>query len=66
MVRPLVVSDGRVVGTWAYRRRARTPPAVQVGLFRPLTRSETAAVEAEVADVGRFVGTSPSLVLDEG
>ena len=65
MVRPLVVGDGRVVGTWAYRRRGRTAHVVEVDLFRALTRSETAAVEAEVVDVGRFVGTSPSLVLHD-
>ena len=62
MVKPLVVSDGQVVGTWSYRR-GRRPRALEVDAFRPLTRPETAALEAEAADVGRFVGTFPTLVL---
>ncbi len=65
MVKPLVVSDGMVVGTWAYRR-GRRPHAVEVELFRPLTPSETTAIEAEVADVGRFLGASLALVPGDG
>ncbi|MDP8937674.1 MAG: winged helix DNA-binding domain-containing protein, partial [Actinomycetota bacterium] len=62
MVKPLVVSDGAVIGTWA-SRRVRTRHVVEVDPFRRLTRPETAAVGAEVADIGRFLATSPELVL---
>jgi len=60
IIRPVVVSDGSVVGTWAYRRRGRSH-TVEVDPFRPFTPAERSAVVAEVADVGRFLGSDPSL-----
>ena len=62
MVKPLAVGDGAVVGTWG-SRRAGARHIVEVDPFRRLTRSESASVAAEVADIGRFLGTSPELVL---
>jgi hypothetical protein len=64
MVRPLVVIDGGVAGTWALRRQGRHHRA-EVAPFRPLTRAQTSAVEAEVADVGRFLDISPTPVIPQ-
>jgi hypothetical protein len=51
MVKPVVLADGEAIGTWR-RRRER----VELDRFRPLTDAESAAVEAEVADIDRFLG----------
>lgn len=58
LIRPVVLADGEVVGTWAYRRGQR-PPHVVVAPFRPLGPRAMAALERESADVGRFLGTGP-------
>jgi len=58
IIRPTVVVDGEVVGTWAYRR-SRRPDRVEVETFRPLRDDETEALEQEVVDVSRFLGTGP-------
>ena len=60
MVKPLVLVDGRVAGTWAPRRRGRSS-TVEVRPFRALRPAERHAVAAEAADVGRFLGTDPAL-----
>lgn len=60
MIRPVVLSDGGVVGTWAYRRRGRSH-AVEVEPLRTLTPAEREGLAAEVADIGRFLGTDPVL-----
>ena len=61
MIRPVVVADGAVAGTWAYRRRGRSR-TVEVDPFRPFTPAERDDVAAEVADVGCYLGTDPALV----
>ena len=60
MIRPVVLSDGTVVGTWAYRRRGRSH-RVEVDPFRTLSPAERDGVTVEVADIGRFLGTDPVL-----
>lgn len=60
MVKPVVVADGAVAGTWAYRRRGPLHQ-VEVDPFRPFTAAERSAVAAQVADIGRFLGTEPAL-----
>ncbi|MFC6725476.1 DNA glycosylase AlkZ-like family protein, partial [Halobium palmae] len=56
VIRPTVVVDGRVVGTWSLDR-SRTTAVVSVDRFDP--GASSAAVdrdlEAEVDDVGRFL-----------
>jgi hypothetical protein len=54
MIRPAVLVDGRVVGTWALAR-AKDPALVTVQPFEPLTRAVSRAVDAEVADIARFL-----------
>jgi hypothetical protein len=53
-----VLADGQVIGTWAHRR-SRRPDRVEVETFRPLRVDETEALEQEVVDVSRFLGTRP-------
>ena len=55
MVKPLLVVDGRVAGTWS-----RPWGRVEVHPFRPLTGDVSAAVEREAADVVRFLRTGPN------
>ena len=62
MIHPTVLSDGRVIGTWAYRRRGREP-RVEVAPFRRLSEDDWAAVEREASDVGRFLGAHPTLTV---
>ncbi|MBA2750935.1 MAG: winged helix DNA-binding domain-containing protein [Actinobacteria bacterium] len=58
LIRPTVLADGQVIGTWAHRR-SRRPDRVEVETFRPLRVDETEALEQEVVDVSRFLGTRP-------
>jgi hypothetical protein len=62
IVHPTVIADGRVIGTWAYRRTGRRH-AVDVAPFRGLTGDERRQVEREAADVGRFLGSDPALTV---
>jgi hypothetical protein len=53
IIRPTVLHDGAVVGRWRLERAAGT---VAVGFFREPARAVRDRVEAELADVSRFVG----------
>ena len=59
-IHPAVVVDGRIAGTWKLRR-GRTRASVLVEPFEPLRRAHLGVLEAEVADVGRFVGAEVAL-----
>jgi hypothetical protein len=63
MIAPTVVVDGRVVATWRSRRAAAGLTAT-VQPFARLDEEVRAGVEAEVADVGRFLGVPPTVVFD--
>lgn len=54
VIRPTVVVDGTVVGTWRLDR-TRATPVVAVTPFESLDEDTRAGVEAEAADVGRFL-----------
>ena len=52
MIRPTVLVDGQVVGTWALERaRGR----LTIRPFEPLTAAVRRGLDAELADVGRFL-----------
>jgi hypothetical protein len=53
IVRPAIAVDGRLVGTWTSKRSGERL-AVTIEPFAPLSSAVGRAVEAEVADVGRF------------
>lgn len=60
LVHPTVVVDGRVVGTWrSKRQRSRLELAVEP--FELLSSEVARGVEAEAADVGRFLGLQSGL-----
>ncbi|MFG2334143.1 winged helix DNA-binding domain-containing protein [Streptomyces sp. NPDC048604] len=54
VLRPTVLVDGLVAGTWT-RRVTPTTAEVHVDLFAPLPVAERAALDAEIADVRRFL-----------
>jgi hypothetical protein len=53
IIRPAITVDGEVVGTWSSKRSGKRL-AVTPEPFRPLSAEVERALEAEVADVGRF------------
>jgi winged helix DNA-binding protein len=60
IVRPSVIVDGAVVGRWRLVKRAKQA-TVEVHLFRRLAHGARAALEAEAADIGRFLGRDAQL-----
>jgi Winged helix DNA-binding domain len=65
-IHPAVVVDGRVAGTWR-ARRARDRLELTVEPFGGrFPRAARPALEAEAADVGRFLGAEPVLRVDGG
>jgi hypothetical protein len=65
MVQPALLVDGRVLGTWRQQRR-RDRLAVEVEPFEPLDRALLPAVEAEAADLGRFLGAEATVAVAAG
>jgi len=63
LVRPVVLDDGVVVGTWRYVRGATD--TVEVIPFETLSRRALDGIEREVADIGVFLGREPHLELAE-
>ncbi len=61
MIRPVVLLDGRVAGTWSLQRAKRQ---LTVTPFGSLSRAARRAIEAEVADIGRFLDLRLDLRLD--
>ena len=59
MLRPCVLIDGRLVGTWDRKRRARGL-TVRVTCFEELSESAQAQLEAEFAEIGRFLDAEVS------
>jgi hypothetical protein len=62
-IRPAVLVDGRVVGTWR-QRRAGGRLAVVVEPFGRLAGGVRPALETEAADVGRFLGVEATLAVE--
>jgi Winged helix DNA-binding domain len=60
IVHPAVLLGGRIIGTWR-QRRADGGLIVAVEPFRRLPRGTRAALAAEAADVGRFLGVPARL-----
>jgi len=62
VIRPTVLLDGRIVGTWRLARTT-TAASVMVALFDTPARKVQPAIEAEVADIGAFIGLRTDLAL---
>ena len=54
IIRPIILVDGRAVGTWT-RKRAGRKLAITVHPFQPLSRETRAGIDCEVGDIGRFL-----------
>ncbi|HEY2948903.1 MAG TPA: winged helix DNA-binding domain-containing protein [Micromonosporaceae bacterium] len=63
IIHPAVLVDGRVVGTWRLSRtgRAEAEATIRLEPFARLPRGVLDALEAEAADVGRFLGLPATL-----
>jgi hypothetical protein len=59
-IQPAVLVDGRVLGTWKQQRK-KDRLVVAVEPFEALPKQAEAALEAEAADVGRFLGADAEL-----
>jgi hypothetical protein len=64
-IHPAVVVDGRVAGTWR-SRRARGRLEITVEPFGRLPPGTRPGLEAEAADLGRFLGAEAVLRLERG
>ena len=61
IVRPAIVVDGSFVATWSSKRSGERL-AVTIEPFEPLAAEVEAAIEAEVADIGRFEGLDAATI----
>ena len=55
MILPTVLVDGVMVATWTRRRTARGM-RITIAPFAPLPEEVEAGINAEVADIARFLG----------
>ncbi len=62
MIRPALLVDGRVAGTWRQERRGDAM-TVEVQPFRALDPDVLPELESEAADVGRFLGADATLAV---
>jgi hypothetical protein len=62
-IHPAMVVDGRVVGTWRQQRKADLL-TILARPFEPLDRWILPYLEAEAADVGRFLGATATLTIE--
>lgn len=63
-IHPTVMVDGRVVGKWGQERK-RDRLVVTVRAFEPLQPAVLPGLEAEAADVGRFLGVDATLAVEQ-
>ena len=56
MIRSCVLIDGRLVGTWDRKRRARGFLVI-VSAFEPFSEDALAQLDSEFAEIARFLGT---------
>jgi hypothetical protein len=64
-IQPAVLVDGRVAGTWR-QRHGRGRLTVAVEPFQRLDPAVLPGLEAEVADLGRFLDTDAALAVERG
>jgi hypothetical protein len=63
-IHPALVVDGRVAGTWRARRAGDRLELIVEAFGGRLPHGARPALEAEAADVGRFLGAEPVLRVD--
>lgn len=63
LIHPTVLANNRLIGTWkAHKRKQQT--TIQVVPFEPFSPQVIDAVQAQAADIGRFLGQDVSLALE--
>ena len=62
MIRSCVLIDGRLAGTWDRKRRSREL-SVTVTAFEALSDEAQSQLDAEFAEIGRFLGTEVNWTL---
>ena len=62
IIRSVVTIDGRVAGKWELKRRKRTLEVV-IEPFQDFSYDIKTGIEAEVADIGRFLGEETTISL---
>ena len=62
IIRPTLLVDGLVIGTWT-TRRAKGRNQISIDAFAPLEADVRAALEDEVQDIGRFEGLTATLAV---
>jgi uncharacterized protein YcaQ len=62
-ISPVVLFDGRAVGTWSYARR-RKRLQVKVSPFEKFSRAIRAMIEEKVAELGKFLGAPADVEVD--
>jgi uncharacterized protein YcaQ len=62
IIRPTLLVDGLVIGTWT-TRRAKGRNQISIDAFAPLEADVRAALEDEVRDIGRFEGLTATLAV---
>jgi hypothetical protein len=60
IVRPVITVDGEIAGTWASKRSGKRL-GVSLEPFERLPGAVAEALEAEVADIGRFEGIAATI-----
>jgi hypothetical protein len=61
LVKPVVLNDGVVVGTWRYVRGVTD--TIEVAPFHVLSDGARRGIEREVRQIGAFLGRDPQLAL---
>jgi hypothetical protein len=64
IIRPTILVGGRAVGTWT-RKRSGRKLSITVNPFEPLHKKVRASVDAEVEDIGRFLGVEVKCVVEQ-
>ncbi len=59
---PVVLVNGRVAGVWSMDRKGGGA-VIRIEPFRRISREERDGIEAESADLGRFLGTPSELIV---
>jgi len=62
IVRPVLVVDGKVTGTWKSVKKAGSVE-IRLELFEKLSEEVSRSLDADVSDVGRYLGVKTSLVV---
>lgn len=60
VVRPAIVADGRLIGTWSSKRSGKRL-AVTIEPFAELDAATEEAIRAEIADIGGFEGVDATI-----